>query len=394
MKIADCFERFTIPGTQRNAIRLTGGDAYCYPLYYFIPTLTEDHQFLIHHVARDKELQLYRLELGTGESVQLTHATFEDSGWVPWCRNPSRGVLDHRSALNTVRDEVIYWDGNDCRAVHVRSLEDRLLFKLPAGRIPIGQNCVTPDGQWYVYIHHDRDSYAAIYPQERGREHRRWLSKGTALVAYHLDSGEHHTLVRINSPIHHVLPLGQDRLLFCHPTNENGILMTDLRGGWYTHLRTQDSDGGEVCHYLATDRGIAYEVLVGKHGAKSGIYNPDTHQCYEFCLPDQFGYTHTGRDPSGQCWFYEEQRSVDGRYIHNLHWLVEHRPNGEDHWMTLASDWASYGDGQRAHMHPQLIDNGQWLLITAGDDRTQTNHITLVDVRDLPPTRGVPVVSN
>ena len=42
---------------------------------------------------------------------------------------------------------------------------------------------------------------------------------------------------------------------------ENGLLMTDLEGGWYSHLRTPDERGGEVCHFHATARGITYEVL-------------------------------------------------------------------------------------------------------------------------------------
>jgi hypothetical protein len=47
--------------------------------------------------------------------------------------------------------------------------------------------------------------------------------------------------------------------LFCHAPTEQAFMMTDLRGGWYVHLRTPD-ERGVPCHYQATEKGIVYEV--------------------------------------------------------------------------------------------------------------------------------------
>ena len=38
--------------------------------------------------------------------------------------------MDHRSVLNTIRNEVIYFDSNDARIVAVDSLKDRSFFSL------------------------------------------------------------------------------------------------------------------------------------------------------------------------------------------------------------------------------------------------------------------------
>lgn len=87
-------------------------------------------------------------------------------------------------------------------------------------RVAIGQNCVTPDAEWFVYIHHDRARFESLF--ENGEHRYRHRSDGTALAAYRFDTGDHRTILRINSPIHHVLPYDDNHLLFCHPAIENG----------------------------------------------------------------------------------------------------------------------------------------------------------------------------
>ena len=134
MPLFDGFPRFMAPETGRAVVQLTRGPSHAYPLYYFIPTFTADARYLIHHRAASGEVQLVRLDLRTGESVQLTHAQCADTEWRPWCVPSGRGVLDHRSVLNVARNEVICFDGNEARAVHVETLADRPLFTLPVDR--------------------------------------------------------------------------------------------------------------------------------------------------------------------------------------------------------------------------------------------------------------------
>ncbi|KKK56358.1 hypothetical protein LCGC14_3065340 [marine sediment metagenome] len=165
MPLSDRFKRLTAPETGRAAIQLTSGDAFCYPLYYFIPTFTKDAKYLIYHRAEKGEVQLHRLNLRDGKSVQLTHGDTPKTRWKNWCVESGRGVLDHRSVLNVARGEVIYFTGplgNDARLVDVRTLKDRPLFTLPDDREAVGQNCATPDGQWLIYI--DNPQRAAPLP--------------------------------------------------------------------------------------------------------------------------------------------------------------------------------------------------------------------------------------
>jgi hypothetical protein len=376
------FPRLKAPGTGREVVQLTKGKDFCYPLYYYIPTITGDSRFLIHHRSDGKTVQLHRLELATGESVQITHASAPpwDAWWHGWDMESGEGVLDHRSVLNTVRNEVIYFDGNQARIVKVDTLEDRPFFTLPADRIAIGQNCVSTDGDWFVYIHHDRGLYHKIV--ETGERH--W-SKGTELRARNFDTSEERLLVRMHSPIHHVLPYGQNEFAFCHPATEEGMLFTNMEGGWYAHLRTQGTRGDSICHFVATTRGLAYEA--GRPGPSRdyvvGLYDPHTRRGNEFRLPDDWGYTHTGSDPEGKLWFFETQPNRET--THQVMFLEQlHRENAV--WKTLAGHWPTFGSGQKSHFHPRLTPDRQWIVMVAGDPATETNHIHLLDVSDLKDT--------
>ncbi|MCY7417179.1 MAG: oligogalacturonate lyase family protein, partial [Chloroflexi bacterium] len=93
------FERLEAPGTGRPMIQLTSGPGFCYPLYYYVPSFAGDGRYLIHHRADAGEVQLHRVDLATGESLQLTHGSAPETWWRPWCSDAGTGVLDHRSAL-------------------------------------------------------------------------------------------------------------------------------------------------------------------------------------------------------------------------------------------------------------------------------------------------------
>jgi hypothetical protein len=292
--------------------------------------------------------------------------------------------------LNVVRDEVIYFDGNEVRSVNIRTFKDKRVFLLPEDRLATGQNCVSPDGQWFFYIHHDRALYEKIYglpgePRKPGYEYPRQLSRGTKLAGFHFDTGEQRTLIMMNAPLHHVHPCGADHLVFSSRATEPTILYTDYEGGWYTHLRPQTEGSGNTCHYCATESGIVYE---SNHpsGIFGGMVSPETRKTVEFKLPPGSGSTHAGFDPQGKRFFYE--RMVKDTGGHDLIFLQERQP-GNDRWLNLIGDWPTYGGGQKAHHHPRLVLDGQWILITAGDPASASNHLYLVDASDLPESEGV-----
>ncbi len=373
--LSETFRRLEAPGTGRLAVQLTGGEGFTYPLYFYIPSITRDGKYLVYHRAARGEVQLHRLNLATAESRQLTHGTCPRTQWKPWCVASGSGVLDHRSVLNVARGLVVYFDGNDVRSVDVETLEDKLLFTMPEDREPYGQNCTTPDGKWLVYIDTPRGS---IWGQP---------CRGAKVLAYNFDTREQRMLCTIDSAIFHVTAYDNQRFLVSHPAEREGMLMTDMTSGQIVLLRDGDPDViGHPIHSQATSRGIAYEVP----GAQlSGLYDPLTRRRFEFSFPEHFQYIHTGCDPEGRLWFYENSSAWDEFDVHDIQFLVSvDRQNGT-RWMPLTGTWPTYGGGQKAHFHPRLTDDRKWILFTGGDRTTETNHIFLLDVSDLKDTEGI-----
>jgi len=374
LPLGPAFDRFREPLSGRRVVQLTAGEACCYPLYYFIPTLTANGRYLIYHRAAQGDLQLFRLDLATGQSQQLTQATGPDTQWRPWCVDSGRGVRDHRSVLNVARSEVVYFDHNTARLVGVDGRGDRELFTLPADREPYGQNCVTPDGRWLVYIDTPR---GAQWGQP---------CRGARVVAYDFDTAEHRRMCEIDSAVFHVAAYDNDHIIITHPADHPGMLLTSISRGGCELLREGDPGvEGHLIHCVMTRRGIAYEVPGVQHG---GLYDPLMRRRFEFRLPGHFGYNHTGWDPAGRLFFYENSTDHNRFETHDLYALLRLDPAG-DQWLRLCDNWPTFGGGQKSHFHPQLTVDRGWLLFTAGDPRTQTCHIFLLDVSDLHDTAGL-----
>ncbi len=375
IQLADTYKRLEAPGTGRLAVQLTAGEGFTYPLYFFIPSITRDGKYLIYHRAAHGEVQLHRLNFATGQSQQLTHAQYPDTQWRPWCVDSGRGVLDHRSVLNVARNLVIYFDGNDVHAVDVETLDDELLFVIPEGREAYGQNGTTPDGQWLVYIHTPRGS---IWGEP---------CQGAAVVAYNFDTKEQRTLCHIDSAVFHVTAYDNEHFIVTHPADHSGMLLTDLHSGRMELLRDGDPGvRGHLIHCHATSRGISYEV---PEVQISGLYDPLTRRRFEFPFPDYFQYIHTGRDPEGRLWFYENSSGWDKFDVHDLHALVSLDRQAGNRWLRLTGTWPTFGGGQKAHFHPQLTPDRKWILMTGGDPTTQTNHMFLLDASDLQDSEGI-----
>ena len=394
--------------TGRTCIQLTSGRDFCYPLYYYIPSFSRDLRYLVYHRAGMNEVQLHRLELKTGTSVQLTQGAAPATGWDHWDDDAGRGILDHRSVLNVATGDVIYFDGeqgNEVRSVNIETLEQKHLFKLPEGYYAGGQNCVSPDGKTFVYI---INPIGSKYLEPR-------LDKPSKVAAYDFSTGRQTILCEVYFHIHHIIPYNNDHFIGCHTPNGCGLFMTRLGDFGYTILRAGDPDlkvreddqdiGGHACHYVCTELGIAYEVIPfemkapGKNKAEkvkevqggfcSGLYDPMMRARFEFPLPDNFVGTHVGWDPRGRRWFWEIMPSWDQSSANQLFFLRKITPSGEADFVQLTPEWMNHGTKQKSHHHPQITPDPNWLLFVAGDSVSQTNHLHLLDISDLPDTEGI-----
>ncbi len=379
---------WTDPVTGRRMVQLTTGSGHDYPLYYYIPSFTADGQTLLFHRLQEGEIQYHRLDLATGRTVCLTGARTPNALWRPWLQPPAIGVREFLGAFNQLTHELIYFDTDQLRAVHIDTLADRLVTCVPPGRAPCGLTGISPDGKHFVYPHADRawwDAHLAAGPD-------RTSAQAVALEVVNLATGETHTALLINTWVTHTHFYDNQRILFSHPPTEHGILITDLHGHGYACLRPQTAHNTQTCHYHATERGVMYELNryappIDRGWGQMGIVDPDTRHSREYQLNARI--THMGHDPAGWLWFGEQLLDAPNA-PRVIGYCSRLEPDVINDFIPLTEPLLTCGDQrlQRAHTHPTLMPDRQHILLTVGDPRTQTNHPCLLDVSDLTHVRS------
>jgi hypothetical protein len=380
----------------RRLRRLTDGGSNSYPLYYFVRSETPDRRYFVFHSERSGKVQLYRLDLGTGEIGQLTDGHTTDSGWAIWCEWHLDGIYNHLSAIHPTTGEVFYFQDDEIRATDVASFANRSVAKLPAGRMPIGQAAFSPNGHWFGYIHADEAGYRALLT-EREREtlagrfdwdrdhHDRFRNAiGSTLALVDTVSGETRTVVPADYHFHHVLFIDNETILVNHPRGVAGMWSVRLDGSDIRHLRPAGAPGAHgaaINHQVVTARGIAYEAVgPGSNRMRQtwfGLYHPQNDRWEEALLPIQ-GYAHVGYDPAGLFGF------VENAGAHHEIVLVKPAtevggPLGVEALHALRSP--DHND-QRHHAHPALSSDRRTLFFTDWSPQ-RFAQICALDVADL-----------
>lgn len=374
------------PETGRLFRQLTAGRHNNYPLYYFVPSITPDSRYLVFHSERTGWVQLHRLDLETGEIVQLTHGRTRNSGWAIWCEPHLRGIYNHLSALNETRGEVYYFQDEELRCTHLSSLKNWRILQLP-GRISIGQTGFSPDGCHFAFIHADRRLFEEKIADRQalthmgqfnwGRDHNPWRDQvPTTLSLVDTATGSLAHAVELDYHVHHVFFIDNRRLLINHVRDDSGMWTLDLNDGSQRILRPRDAHG-VPCHQVITARGIYYEANQWDEGRRTvyiGRYNLDTDTFAEVELPGA-GYIHTGRDPAGRFLFYEDM--ADTHRLISVHY--PHDPSRFE--IRLLRTLPPIPFGQRYHAHPFLSPDRRWLIYTELVDGF--SQVCALDVADL-----------
>ena len=374
------------PQTGFTIRRLTSAKANSYPLYYFTPSHTPDGRYMIFHSERSGWVELYRMDLETGESVQLTAGRTRDSGWAVWCEWRLRGIYNHLSALNQVRREVYYFQDEELRSTHVDTLANRRVHNMP-GRIAIGQSSFSPDGLYYAFIHADRRNFVEVISDRESLANMKldrsfdWRNRIPAAIGLiETATGKYSDIIQLDFHVHHVIFADNRRVLVNHIKDGHGMWMIGIDGSGRRTLRPPD-EHGSVVHQVVTRNGIYYEAVGDK--AKSGAHNwfgrydlaADTFE--EIPLPEIDGYVHTGLDPGGRFLFFEEHGAK-----HRL--MSLHFPHiAERRQLKTLREMARYPapGGQRYHAHPFLAPDRKWLVYT--EPINGYSQVCAMDVRAL-----------
>ncbi|MEO8206838.1 MAG: hypothetical protein ABI615_11705 [Chthoniobacterales bacterium] len=379
------WREFKDPETGRLTTQLTNGTGGSYPLYYFIPSITADGRYLIFHSERSGSVQLYRLDLTTGEIGQLTDGHSTKAGWTIWCTRHLDGIYNHLSALDLISNEVYYFQNDEIRATNVLTFANRLVAKLPAGRMSIGQTMFSPDGSLFAFIHADEKKYNAILDEKEktpiGLSDFRNMIGDVTLGLIETKTGNYREVITRDFHFHHVLFLDDKTLLVNHPKGCTGMWTVGTDGKNIRHLRPRTAEGAhdaEICHQIITDNGILYEANFrqdDQHRVYLGRYDEKTDTFEEVLLPD-VGYVHAGNDPAGKFLFLE----IAGK-THEIRSLHFPRDPSRLSMQTIRR-LAPFREGQRNHAHPFLTPDRKWMIFT-DDSENGFNQVYRINIEDL-----------
>jgi len=390
------------PVTGRTVRQLAAGDGNDYHIYYQAYGITRDGRWLAFFSERDRTTQLYRLDLQTGESTQLTAGRTPNSGWWPWNQIDTTGIYAFIGCLNPVTSDVFYYQDDEMRAANLDTLEDRLVVKTPPGMRPLAQPACAYDGSFVATAYANKEE---VLRSEASHREMQALGRSTSdaelnwrkviksrLDAVDLQTGEVTTLLDdIEAQLHNmVIAADNDTILLVTPPEKVGGLLSVKRsqpGAWDIVALPQEYGG--ICHFHSTTNGwITFESNVraedaprtwsgpGTYGTYQGRMRADGSECRAWWLGNQ-GYVHTGYDLTSEFPFAELFCGGD------QHQLAAIRPqdDGTAKLIRLTGNLPPGGD-QRHHAHPILTPDRRRIVYTAtGDDGFC--HIYDVDVCDL-----------
>jgi len=104
--------------TGRQVTQLTDSSAEDYHLYFYNPAVTPDGRYLIFFSERTGLSNLFRLQLDSGEIVQLTEARPTRAEYWPFT-GAVRGAGACLAAIGSGGREIFYSEGQELWAVEI-----------------------------------------------------------------------------------------------------------------------------------------------------------------------------------------------------------------------------------------------------------------------------------
>ena len=370
------------PLTGRQVRQLTDSSSEDYHLYFYNPSITPNGTYLIFISERTGLSNLFRLDLKSGQIVQLTDTRPVRAEYWPFTE-PIKGAGACLPAIGNRGQEVFYFEGNDLFAVDIESLKQRQLLSLTSDRRP-SMLQANASGETLVFATWDEALFMErsqrAYSGEKFPDEQFFQETTSTIVRVEAASGKaEEVFCREKFWINHVHvnPNDRDLILFCHEYSAlpDRMWLLNVPDGqcepipgqgtdeWYQH-EFWSHDGQRVCFHGGSARDATQGFC--------GWCDPDGDsyiKAYHFTSGR--AYAHYNLHPDGQTMV------TDGEARPGCISKVHLRDGAQVFEILCRHDSYTFGDDQRCHPHPSFTPDGQQVIFTS--NRTGSSNIYLTD---------------
>ena len=364
------------PKTGARVRRLTGdGSSNVHPYFTSWAFVGNDAENTILVSNRSGAYQWYRLEIPTARLVQLTAGQ----------------KISANMACVARSGRLFYFDGPALHSIKTDTLEDRELYRVPAGFRPALPTC-TADGRYVAFAYCQETTLSTETGRIYSTMHERYYQHPHSVVMrIDTDSGAAIAAWGEATWISHVLihPTRPNLIVFCH---EGGGTCVDQRM-WIVDINDTQmrkavplypQKPGESCvHEYFTQQGdVGFQYSLDREGGReeyNAYIRPDGTWIRQYLFPGpRPGHIQSNSDNSlvvGDRGFLSRDDKEGGKYMS----LMTHA-NGRVQVRRLA--WhGSSGLTQASHGHPSFSPDDRWVIYNS--DAEKADNVYMADVQSL-----------
>jgi oligogalacturonide lyase len=364
------------PKTGGRVRRLTGdGSSNIHPYFTSSAFVGDDADSTVFVSNRSGDYQWHLLKISTARLVQLTAGS----------------KLSPNMACLARSGRLFYFDDQVLRSVHTDTLDDRELYRVPAGYKAALPTCTT-DGRYVAFAYCQETAQSTETGRIYSTMHERYYQHPHSVVMrVDSESGEVVAAWGDATWISHVLihPTDPNLILFCH---EGGSSCVQQRM-WIVDLRHKQARKaapvylqrpGESCvHEYFTQQGdVGFQYTLDREGGSeeyNAFIRPDGTWVRQYRLPGpRPGHIQSNSDNSlvvGDRAFLSPDDKDGAPYIS----LMTH-VNGHVRVRRLAWHGSSWRT-QASHGHPSFSPDDRWVLYNS--DAGKCDNVYMADVQSI-----------
>lgn len=363
------FKEFIDQQTGRKVIQLTGDDCLSHHPYFYNKIVTNDNKFLIYASDRTGSRNLFKLDMETGESLQLTDV---------------RESFDDFSANLSKDDKCLYYSrDNGIVRLNMETLEEKKIYTSQED-FTFGSYGISPDdkciliSEMHIYdVVISRGDWSTFEPQWEAKPHCR-------LVYMDIESGKCHVVLDephcwLGHP--QIRPGHNDELLFCHEGPQWRIdarlwlINSDGTNHRCAKPRATDdmivtheywlADGSKIAYVHKNHDNISTIRFIDPETLKDEIFMECTYSAHVFSSPDNNYIIGDGQPNMPVLPEVGSDKEVTMAHTEACLFLMNVKNRTEEKLCYHGSSFTPYGNAQDCHPHPSFTPDSKSVIFSS-----------------------------